>query len=311
MEGTTDSLAIEFAPGQPIAWALGGAVLLDCRQLAEVVGHTGGRDTQPATPLAEDAEIELAAIAEAESKRLLTIRATVSLDDSDLVVQLEPLVAASGAASETGPECAKDGNRTAVLVTGDGLRRGIGLPAQLRLAGERIGNGLTLEFRGGLRVGSDLMSSRQPLLTRGRVTLTAVRSPWLPQALVDPQFDIESRDLGLGDKVTIAPPSTLDLTVGDTARGFVRVVLGERTTEMSVYAAALASDAVIVRPYSLAERPKARLLRQMWADPQLGNLVTIIVALAGFLASLVTLMPSAQSSSQTSGSADNNQVLDR
>src|SRR6267378_6014122 len=34
IEAKTDAVEIEFSPGQPIAWALGGARLLDCSQMA-------------------------------------------------------------------------------------------------------------------------------------------------------------------------------------------------------------------------------------------------------------------------------------
>lgn len=277
IEARTDSVEIEFSPGQPIAWALGGARLLDCSQLAQVASPARMRNIKP---LADEAEISLAAI-EVDRKRLDTLRARVSLHGDDLVVELERLVKQDGRATAPAPGCSKDASRVAVLDRGDGSRHGISLPAQLRLDGQRIGNGLTLEFRGNLRIGNDVSSSRQPLLTSGRVELWEVRSPWYwPLSLMQPmfgQFKIENRDLGLGDKVKITAPTPDELSE-DAPQGFVRIVRGGRSTEMSVYATTIATQVEIVRPFSPAERPKAHWLKRLWADELLSKLTALIVA---------------------------------
>src|SRR5882672_10089585 len=70
IEARTDSVEIEFSPGQPIAWALGSARLLDCSQLAQVASPARMRNIKP---LADEAEISLAAL-EVDSKRLNTVR---------------------------------------------------------------------------------------------------------------------------------------------------------------------------------------------------------------------------------------------
>jgi len=281
LEARTDSVEIEFSPGQPIAWALGGARLLDCSKLAGVTPHAGMSNIKkPQAPLADEAEIELAAIEEIDGKRLSTVRAKVSLDGNDLVVELKPLAKPEGNATATTQECSKDASRVAVLDTG-GIRRGISLPAQLRLGRERIGNGLTLEFRGDLRVGNDANSSGQPLLTSGRLALLEVRSPWLQslfQRFSNAQFEIESRDLGLGDKVTIAAPSR-DEDSEDAPQGFLRIVKGLSFTEMSVHATSVTTRATIVRPFSPSERPKANWIKRVWADELLTKLAAAIVAL--------------------------------
>jgi len=284
MEARTDSVEMEFSPGQPIAWALGGARLLDCSQLAQMASRAGVRNIKkPQAPIADEAEIALAAIEEVNGKRLSTVRAKASLHGNDLVVELERLVKQDGKATATAPECSKDANPVAVLDRGDGIRRGISLPAQLRLDDERIGNGLTLEFRGDFRIGNDANSSRQPLLTSGRLALREVRSPWpwpwswLQQTFGIAQFEIESRDLGLGDKVTIAASSS-DEVSEDAPQGFVRIVKGPRSTEMSVYAATVATQVEIAHPFSPPERPKAHWLKRLWADELLSQLVAIIIA---------------------------------
>jgi hypothetical protein len=277
VEARTGSVEIEFSPGQPIAWALGGARLLDCSQLAQVASRAGVRNIKK--PLADEAEIALVAIEEVDGKHLSTVRARVSLHGNDLLVELERLVKQNGHATATAPECSKDARPVAVLDTGDGIRRAISLPAQLRLDYERIGNGLTLEFRGGLRVGNDVNSSRQPLLTSGRLALWEVRSPWLQwlvQKLSNAQFEIESRDLSLGDKVTITAP---DKVSEDAPQGFVRIIKGVKFTEMSVYATAVTTRASIVRPFGPPEPPKANWIKRVWADELLTKLAAALVAL--------------------------------
>jgi hypothetical protein len=291
IEARTDSVEIEFSPGQPIAWALGGARLLDCSQLAQVASPARMRNIKE--PLADEAEISLAAIEEVDSKRLSTVRARVSVHGNDLVVELERLVKQDGLATASVPGCSKDASRVAVLDRGDGIRRGISLPAQLRLEGERIGNGLTLEFRGDLRIGNDVSSSSQPLLTSGRLALREVRSPWpwpwswLQQTFGIAQFEIESRDLGLGDKVTIAAPSPNEVSE-DAPRGFVRIVKGVRSAEMSVYATTVVTQVEIVRPFNPPEPPKAHWLKRLWADELLSQLAAVIVAVGALVKWLFT-----------------------
>jgi hypothetical protein len=149
------------------------------------------------------------------------------------------------------------------------------VPAVLHLNEKSIGNGLTLEFRGDLRVGSDASSGRQPLLTGGRLTLREVRSRGFPN-IAHAQFDIETRDLGLGDKVTIASARD-DKESEDASQGFLRIVMGERNPEMTVYATATADRTDIVRPFSEPERPKASWFKRLFADELIGKLVTILV----------------------------------
>lgn len=272
IEAKTDSVEIEFSPGHPITWALDGARFLDCWQLA---GDAGVRNIKRTSRSV--AEIELTPIEEV-SKHLSTVRARVSVDGNDLVIELEPVVREKDNVTAMPPGCSKDASRVAVLDTGDGVRRGINLPAQLRMGRERIGNGLTLEFRGRLRVGNDVTSSRQPLLKSGRLTLREVRSHRL-HTVADAQFDIESRDLGLGDKVTLS----LGEVSEDAPQGFVHIVKGEKSTEMSVYATAVAERARIVRPFSQPEEPKANLFKRLLTDELLSKLAAVIVALGGLV----------------------------
>jgi len=280
IEAKTGSVEIEFSPGQPIAWALGGARLLDCLQLALVAPPSRATLTKESQEQLKDgAEIELPS----------TVRARLSLDGSDLLVELTALAKPKNVATMAAPECSKDRSRMAVLDTGDGKRSGISLPALLRLDGGNIGNGLTLEFRGDIRVGNDVTSGRQPLLTSGRLTFRQVRSIW-PHWLADAQFDIESRDLGLGDKITVA---SLDGDSEDAPQGFVRIVKEDRGTEMSVYATTVAGRTRIVHPFSAPESPKSNLFRRAWADELLSILVAFILTLISlYIAWLQYMAPS-------------------
>ena len=283
IDAKTDSVEIEFSQGQPIAWALGGARLLECSQLAQVTLRAGVQKIKT-PPIPNEAEIALVAIEEVD-KRVSTVRARISLHGNDLVVELEPLIKPKSDAMATAPECSKEASRVAVLDTGDGIHRGISLPAQLRLGSEGIANGLTLEFRGNLRVGNDVSSSSQPLLKSGRLTLREVR--WhLMQIIADAQFDIESRDLGLGDKVRLTAQS-----LGEVPQGFVRIVQGERSPEMSVYATAVAKSATIVRPFSPPESPKANWIRYLLADELLSMLAAAIAAVCGWVIKDLFLPP--------------------
>ncbi len=283
IEARTGSVEIDFSSGHPIAWAMDGAQLLDCSRLTQVatrVEKSYAKEQQ--ARLADGAEIELAPIKEADSTRLNTIRARLSLDGNDLLVELKSLTKTKGDATVITPDCAKDGSGAVVLDTGDGKRRAIRLPAQLRLDGEGIGDGLTLEFRGDLRIGNDITSGRQPLLTSGRLTLREVRWRFV-QWLGDAQFDIESRDLGLGDKVTLAERSHGE-DGEDAPQGFVRIVKDEKNkpTEMSVYATTVAGRTQIVHPFSSPESPKANLFRRIWAD-------VLLTATVGFIVTLTSL----------------------
>jgi hypothetical protein len=288
IEAKTDSVEIEFLPGQPIAWSLDGAVLQDCKQIAAstvLVGASKKRLSNKPRKAEEDIEIELTSI-ENDNKQRNTVRARVSLDGSDVVIELE----LKGSTAATGQQCSKDGSRTAVLALPDGTRRGISLPAVLRLTEKSIGNGLTLEFRGNLRVGNDASSGRQPLLTSGRLTLRAVR--WRSIAkYANAQLDIETRELGLGDKVTIASPQD-GKDGGNAPLGFLRIVMGERNPEMFVYATATADRTVIVRPYSEPEKPEASSLKQLLADDLISKLVAGVVGLLGLYFALRQFFPS-------------------
>src|SRR5439155_13378136 len=72
VEAKTGSVEIAVSPGHPIAWALGGARLLDCWQLAKLARRAGVSNVKkPQASIADEAEIELAAI-----------RARVSVDGS-------------------------------------------------------------------------------------------------------------------------------------------------------------------------------------------------------------------------------------
>lgn len=277
IEARTGFVEIDITTEQPIAWALGEAQLLEYPQLARMASQTSKKERQER--IAKEAEIEIAAIKDADGKCLHMVRAKASLDRDDFVLELEPMTMAISDIKATPPQCSNDASPVAVLDRGDGKRSGISLPAQLRLAGEKIGNGLTLEFRGNVRIGNDVSSSRQLLLTSGRFTLRQVRSSQaLLQLISDAHFDIESRDLGLGDKVTIAVPSRGKVS-DDLPQGFVRIINREKTTEMSVYATTVAAHVEIVRPFSTPEKPKAHWLRRLWADELLSKLAGLIVVL--------------------------------
>ena len=284
IEARTASAEVEISPGRPIAWAMDRALLLECSQLARIAARSRERTTKvPQEQIADGAEIELAAIEADGGKRLSTVRARVSLHGDGVVVELVAKTKLDGKATENAPGCSEDTSRVAVLDTGDGKRRGVRLPAQFHLKGASIGNGLTLEFRGDLLIGNDLTGGRQPLLTSGRLTFREVRSSWA-QTFADAQFDIESRDLGLGDKVTINAKSGGDSSE-NASQGFLHIVRGQGSPEMSVYATAAASHTVIVRPFSLPEKPKANWFRRLLADEMIGKLAAILA----FMVSAISL----------------------
>lgn len=299
MEAISTSAEVDFLPGHPIVWTVGGALLTEHLQLANLATQPKKKDA--AAPVAkgvrigEAAEIEFAAIKDSKTC-IHTVRAKVSLHGNDLMVELERHVKPAVDVKANNAECSQVASPLAILDRGDGKRRGIDLPAQLRLTQPEIADGLTLEFRGDLRVGNDVSSSRQPLLKSGSLALWELRSEWpewlkwLRPMLVDTQFEIERRDLGLGDKVWIAAPTPSD-SGAEMPQGFVRISKADAATEMTVYATTLTSLARVVHPFRQAETPKAHWLKRLWADELITKVGALIVAWLGASALLPAAGP--------------------
>jgi hypothetical protein len=284
MEATAGTVEIDFAPGQPIAWATSHAKLLDCNYFAQA-GSTDSVKTE------EGSEVELGAIVDREQQK--KVRARVSIYKKDLLIELSALNEPACASGASPADCAKQASRLAVLDSGTGSKKSLCLPAQLLLEGEGLVNGLTLEFRGDIRVGNDLSSSLQPQLTGGRYALWEVRPSFL-NYFAESQFEIEKRDLGVGDKLLIAAAnSTVSManaagatdkaqaTGEDVPKGFLRIASEDNTRppQMTVYAAAPAEWTQIVHPFSAAERPKSHWLKRVWADDLLSKVAAFIIAL--------------------------------
>jgi hypothetical protein len=289
VEAATSLAEVEFSLGPPIVWSVGGGRLLEHGQLATPTTERTNKEPQTqaldGAKIGDEAQVDFAAIKDA-NKCVHTIRAKLSLHGDELVVELERLVKPDAGTKQEMGQCSQVETALAVLENGDGTRRAIKLPAQLRLAQSEFRDGLTLEFRGDLRIGNDVSSSRQPLLKSGSLALWDLRREWpgvlqsVRPRIVDAQYETDKRELGLGDKVWITGSASSDNSA-EMPQGFVRVIKGDSSTEMSVYAATIASLARVVHPFRQPEEPKAHWMKRLWADELLTKVAALIGGLVG------------------------------
>jgi hypothetical protein len=295
IEANTGFVEVKILPGMPTVWALGGARLLENPQFGQATSETTNQSSlrvpdkianAQGAKIPIDAEIELRAFEGGKNGCPDTVLARISLQREDVIVELEPLSMSKGDSQTSGSDCAKNIAPLAVLDNGSGVRRGLILPALLRLSGDQIDNGLTLELRGDLRIGSDVSSSRQPLLKSGRLALWEVRDRGSLSSLFFGRiFEIEQRELGLGDKLLIAE-RLRDRNKEDVPQGFARIVQGGTTAEMTVFVATVAAWAQLVRPFGAPESPRAHWINLFLADELLSVLSTVLGTLLAIRGSL-------------------------
>jgi hypothetical protein len=306
IEARAGTVEIDFAPGQPIAWATPGAELLDCKYFAQITSSDNARRPKPAPmQMGDGAELLIGGIVDKDQSKKVRAKASVHKDSrhgDGLIVELSH---PDGPACTNPTECLKQSSNLVILDNGSGSKSSICLPAQVRVKGDALTNGLTLEFRGDIRIGNDLTSSVQPQLTSGRFAIWEVRpgsTSWW-EGWIEPQFEIEKRELGLGDKMLIAAPvrtksRTVQTVASDASRtflnddapkGFVRIAAasGDKAPELTVYAASPTKWTKIVRPFSPPEEPKAHWLKRLWADDLVSKTAAVIAALVSIRSGLL------------------------
>ena len=301
LEAHSEVAALMVTSGRPIGWSLDGGSLIECSALLD--GAAGGANRGPSAVLLASDLIELNAESDTGSMPRRALEVRVAIDGDDVVVELESPATISNPPVAALGQCATEPDRLAVLVSDTGARRGLRLPALIRLPGKALGNGLTLEFRGALGLGQDVTSSRQPLLLNGKLALREVRDPWLQRWVTNPQFEVESRELGLGDKVKLANPAGAQDST-NAPQGFLRLTRGERGPEMRVQAIALAAQAEIVRPFGRPETPRPNRLKVASRDDVLLVMGGVLVAFWTLGLALYPLLPVGRVHVAQGGSAD-------
>lgn len=283
VEAQSDVMHVGLAQGRPLSWPMEQFSLIECREL---IGDRAQRKpaqdaTNAVRPLEEGTVVELNGI---DPARHATNQAgsqgvgvTVAVDRGDVVVTIEAIDSKDNRAVSD-PACTTT-RSGAVLHNADGTSRLLQLPAQLRLSGTGIGEGLTFEYRGRVRIGTDVASGRQPLMATGTVVLKKVRSSWLQKLGASPSFDIDERRLTMGDKVLLAPPAQGQGS--DVPEGFVRLRQTDTGPVMFVHAVSLAAQAELARPYSEIERPQATRLKALVRDEALRQWLTYWLSAVG------------------------------
>lgn len=265
VEGRSGLIRVEMDPNAEIAWELDGAVLQEC-----------GDPARAKRELPEGAFIGFAAARSGEGQAAALPVATLRTEGDTVVVKL-----AARLSDIDSLRCEPAASTAVFQDPGDGTRRGLRLPALLRLPKDRIGDGLMLEFRGALRLGEELLTSRHPVVYSGRVAMRERRPEWAGAITSSAYFDLEGRDLGVGDRLNLLP-----VNGAAQPEGYVRIAAEdkEQGPELTVTAATLAARAEIFRPTS---RSQPERLHVNWI--KIASRDDLVQLLLGALAALWTL----------------------
>lgn len=274
VEGRSGLVRLEMNPDAEIAWELDGAELREC----------AGDSTVGATlDLEEGQSIGFAAARPGGPAAQVLPVATVRVDSGVVLVKLS-----ASLADVDSIRCSGAASAAVFLDRGDGTRRGLRLPALLQMPKERIRDGLMLEFRGALRLGDELLTSRHPVVYSGRVSMRERRPDWAGSIASSSYFDLETRDLGIGDRLNLLP-----VDGAAQPEGYLRISAEEKGPELSVTGAALAARAEIFRPTSRAqpERLHVNGVKVASRDDLVQLLLGLLAAVWTLGASIYPLLP--------------------